>query len=162
MTSNKMYKIKAVKMINKKTLTSAILVTILFATFVVLFSQPTTAVTTQVSIQWNYIHCEETHDWGNGEFYLYMRWKNGGDYNYYEFDDVSLGEDENDFPNQWHGYRADYPGTIDFQLWEKDPGADDLIIDWRSTTIPGGSTFSYEYESPPGGCYFKIYIYNLP
>ena len=125
----------------------------------VFLTQTTSATQVTVRVTWYYIHCEETHDPGNGEFFVKIRWEDDNVYQYDTFDEVSLGEDENDYPGEiiWITY-SDYPGTVDVQLWEDDWIGDDLIIDWRSTTIPsvGSSTFSWEYESPPGGCYIRI------
>lgn len=148
-------------MIYKKTITSVFLLTLIFAGSAVLFSKTTTVTTVEVVFEWYYIHYEKTHDWiGKGEFYLKIRWKEDNVYQYYEFDVVQLAAEENDYPDQWYVFDADYPGTVDVQLLDEDSGEDDLIIDWRSTTIPSGSTFSWKYESPPGGCYIRIDIDN--
>ncbi|MHA1222179.1 MAG: hypothetical protein ACTSSG_03645 [Candidatus Heimdallarchaeaceae archaeon] len=137
---------------------------ILCITLITCSFKVTHATSASVSVKWYYIHCEETHDnIGKGEFYIYIRWKHNGVYNYHTFPIVQLAAGENNYPDTSYIIdTADYPGSIGVQLWESDWGADDLIIDWRNTNIPsqGGHTFSWWYESPPGGCYIRIDIWH--
>ncbi|MHA1222181.1 MAG: hypothetical protein ACTSSG_03655 [Candidatus Heimdallarchaeaceae archaeon] len=117
----------------------------------------------QVLVEWYYIHCEETHDnVGKGEFYIKIRWTDNGAYKYYTFPIEQLAAGDNTFPNtNTRISKADYPGSIGVQLWESDWGADELIIGWKITNIPSGHTFSWWYETPPGGCYIRIDIWKL-
>ena len=117
-----------------------------------------------IEFRWTTIRVAHTHDPDDdGKFYLKIKYKVDGDdetekTSKYEYE-IGLH-----FPH-WekvlnNGAKIDYPGYVYVQLWEDDFIGDDLVIDWFSTRIPAGTTFTTQYEAG-GGCYVTIYLTNF-
>lgn len=104
------------------------------------------------------IYCDETHDfWGNGEFYVKVRIANDGDWT--SSDEHSLAAD-----SHWTGteylttesFLQEYEKWIYVELWEADPGNDELIAEGELELNSSDDVVALEGSG--GDCYGSVLV----